>query len=139
VNAEALLSRLEAVRQTGAQRWIGRCPAHDDRRPSLSVRELDDGRVLIHCFAGCSAAGILTAVGLNFDALFPGRPIEHGRGVSQPFSALDALRCIAFEATLSAVAASNLAQGTPLRRADRMRLLQAAGRINHALEIALGR
>ena len=103
------------------------------------MRELDDGRVLIHCFAGCSVAGILTAVGLNFDSLFPGRSIEHGRRVSHPFSALDALRCIAFEATLSAVAASNLAQGTPLSRADRMRLLRAAGRINHALEVALGR
>ena len=103
------------------------------------MRELDDGRVLIHCFAGCSVAEVLRSVGLDFDSLYPERSIEHGRGVARPFSALDALRCIAFEATLAAVAASNLAHGTPFSRADRMRLLQAAGRIHHALEVALGR
>jgi hypothetical protein len=139
VTAQNLISRLDAIRPTGALRWIGRCPAHDDRRPSLSVRELDDGRILVHCFAGCSVPAILDAVGLDFDALFPDRSIEHGRRESRPFSTLDALRCVAFEATLSAVAASNLAQGIPLSRADRLRLVRAAGRINHALDVALGR
>jgi len=139
VNADALLSRLQAVKQTGPQRWIGRCPAHGDRTPSLSVRELDDGRVLVHCFAGCSVPAILMAVDLEFEALFPERTIEHGAREPRPFSALDALRCVAFEATLSAVAASNLAQGIPLSRSDRLRLLRAAGRINHALDVALGR
>lgn len=103
------------------------------------MRELDDGRILVHCFAGCSVPAILEAVGLDFDALFPDRSIEHGRREPRPFSALDAFRCIAFEANLSAVAASNLAQGTPLNRDDRLRLVRAAARINHALDVALGR
>lgn len=103
------------------------------------MRELDDGRVLVHCFAGCSVPSILEAVGLDFDALFPERSIEYGRREPRPFSAIDALRCIAFEATLSAVAAANLAQGVPLRRADRLRLVRAAARINHALDVTLGR
>lgn len=139
MTAEHLISRLHAVRPTGAQRWIGCCPAHADRRPSLSVRELDDGRILIHCFAGCSVPAILEAVGLNFDALFPNRSIEYGRREPRPFSAVDALRCITFEAMLSAVAAANLAQGIPLSRTDRLRLVRAAARINHALDVALGR
>jgi hypothetical protein len=33
--------------------WTARCPAHDDRNPSLSITEDRDGRVLLHCFAGC--------------------------------------------------------------------------------------
>lgn len=39
-----------------------RCPAHDDRTPSLSVR-LGRRRLLFHCFAGCDAASILAALG----------------------------------------------------------------------------
>lgn len=139
MSAQHLISRLDAVRPTGAQRWIGRCPAHDDRNPSLSVRELDDGRVLVHCFAGCSVPAILDAASLDFDVLFPERDVEHGRRETRPFSALDALRCIAFEAMLAAVAAANLTQGIPLSRADRLRLVRAAARINHALDVTLGR
>lgn len=40
------------------------CPAHDDHHPSLSIR-LADGRVLLHCFAGCSPRDIYAAIGLT--------------------------------------------------------------------------
>ena len=43
-------------RRSGAG-YSARCPAHDDAKPSLSVSEGDDGRVLIHCQAGCAARG----------------------------------------------------------------------------------
>jgi putative DNA primase/helicase len=33
--------------------WLARCPAHDDRTPSLSLRDADDGKVLVRCHAGC--------------------------------------------------------------------------------------
>ncbi len=62
---ERLLARLEAVRRTGPDRWLARCPAHEDRRPSLSIREGDDGRVLIYDFAGCGAADVVAALGLD--------------------------------------------------------------------------
>jgi len=75
MTAEALLSRLDKTRQTGKDRWLACCPAHADRSPSLTIRELDDGRVLIHCFAGCSAGDILAAVGLEFSDLFPPKAI----------------------------------------------------------------
>src|SRR4051812_32878545 len=39
-----------------------RCPVHDDRTPSLSVR-LGRSRLLLHCFAGCAASDILRALG----------------------------------------------------------------------------
>jgi putative DNA primase/helicase len=47
--------------------WSARCPAHDDRNPSLSVRDKDDGGVLVHCFAGCAqrdVIGVLVELGL---------------------------------------------------------------------------
>jgi putative DNA primase/helicase len=42
--------------------WIARCPAHDDRDPSLSIADGIDGRVLVTCFAGCSWAAIRDAL-----------------------------------------------------------------------------
>ncbi len=62
-DVEVLLGRLEGVRRTGPDSWMARCPAHPDRNPSLSVA-LRNGRVLIHCFAGCAPEAVLQAVGL---------------------------------------------------------------------------
>lgn len=47
-----LLSRLKRVRPSG-DGWMARCPAHDDREPSLSIAIGKDGKVLLHCHAGC--------------------------------------------------------------------------------------
>ena len=138
MSADALISRLDGVKQTGSGRWIARCPAHEDKNPSMTVRELDDGRVLIHDFAGCSPEEILASVGMTFSDLFPEKPLDHRLPRERrPFSAIDALRCIAVEATLASVAASNVAGGIPMSEEERLRLHTAAGRINHALEVAL--
>jgi len=73
MNVDQFLSRLEAVRgRDGA--WNARCPAHDDRDPSLSVTTGDDGRVLIHCHAGCGAVAVVEAVGLKISDLMPEDP-----------------------------------------------------------------
>lgn len=44
---------------------VARCPAHDDRDPSLSIRDGRDGRLLLHCHAGCRFADIAAALGLR--------------------------------------------------------------------------
>ena len=67
---ERFLGRLEGVRKSG-EGYTARCPAHDDRRASLSVSEGDDGRVLIKCFAGCDARDVVAALGLAMKDLFP--------------------------------------------------------------------
>ncbi len=51
--------------------WQCRCPAHDDRTPSLSVSAGDDGRALVHCHAGCAAESVVAAVGLSLRDLMP--------------------------------------------------------------------
>jgi len=48
-----------------------KCPAHDDRTPSLSVCEGIDGRALVYCHAGCESAAIVAALGLQWPDLFP--------------------------------------------------------------------
>ncbi|KAB2309540.1 DNA primase [Betaproteobacteria bacterium SCN2] len=135
MSAENLLSRLERVKRTGAGRWQARCPAHNDKGPSLSVRELDDGRVLVHCFAGCEVHSVLSAVGLSFDDLFPPRELgDHAKREGRPFPAPDILRAIAYEALVVAVAAASMAAGESLALADRDRLLLAVSRIQSALD-----
>jgi 5S rRNA maturation endonuclease (ribonuclease M5) len=64
-SAEELLARLERVRQTGGERWQARCPAHDDRNPSLAVFYIAAaGKTLVHCHAGCEPADVVAEAGL---------------------------------------------------------------------------
>jgi putative DNA primase/helicase len=67
--AQFLLSRV--VPQATGSGWVTRCPAHDDRTPSLSIGVGSDGRVLLYCFAGCSLAAILQGLRLAPGDLFP--------------------------------------------------------------------
>ena len=66
---ENLLSKLPTARKSG-NGWSARCPAHDDRRASLSIAEGDDGTALVKCHAGCDTAAILSAIGLKLSDLF---------------------------------------------------------------------
>jgi hypothetical protein len=71
VGVEDLLGRLESVRRNGEGRWMAKCPAHGDKTASLSVRVGDDGKVLLHCFAGCRFTEIAAALSLEARQLFP--------------------------------------------------------------------
>lgn len=139
MSADLLLARLNGVRRTGDGRWIARCPSHNDRRPSLSIRELDDGRILVHDFGGCAVADVLAALSLEFDALFPPRAIsDQLRRERRPFDAFSILRCIAAEAEIASLAADNLSNGMLLSDPDRERLRTAAMRLCAALELTNG-
>ncbi len=59
-------------------RGMARCPAHDDRTPSLGV-SLGRSAILLHCFAGCDQESVLAALareGVPASALFAGGAIE---------------------------------------------------------------
>lgn len=45
-----------------SRRAMCRCPAHDDKTPSLSVSETRDGRPLVHCFTGCKQSEVIDAL-----------------------------------------------------------------------------
>jgi len=70
----AEFAELVQARRSGAGTWQARCPAHADRSPSLSIRQGEDGRVLVHCFAGCTIAAILAALKLSIGDLYEGPP-----------------------------------------------------------------
>jgi hypothetical protein len=113
MSADSLLERLEGVRPSGHGRWIARCPAHDDRSPSLSIREMDDGRVLVHCHAGCGAVDVVDSVGLSLSDLFPDGPIyHHAKGV------LKRSERRAYCESMVEIAANDLRSGKRLRPDD---------------------
>jgi hypothetical protein len=133
MSAETLLSRLTKVRKMGSDRWMACCPAHQDKTPSLSVRECSDGRVLLHCWTGCSVESILDAVGLEFDALFPEQlDIQHAPRERMPFSHREAMAALVPEVILVAHASSLIQQGKQLTTADHERVMVATVRLNAA-------
>lgn len=68
---DTLLQRLQSVRQHG-EAWRADCPCgHGHAKGSLRIAIGDDGRVLLHCFAGCEAADVANGVGLHLADLFP--------------------------------------------------------------------
>lgn len=60
---------LVQARRTGAGRWKARCASHNDRSPSLSIREGENGHVTLFCRAGCSLDAILSTLHLVTDDL----------------------------------------------------------------------
>jgi archaellum biogenesis ATPase FlaH len=70
VTVEDLLGRLDGVRRSGTG-WSARCPAHEDRSPSLSIADGRDGAVLLKCFAGCTLPQICAAIAIEERDLFP--------------------------------------------------------------------
>jgi putative DNA primase/helicase len=73
VNATPLENVLSAIGdyKKAGDGYKARCPAHEDRTPSLSIKEAEDGTVLIKCHAGCSTQAVVKELGLNMRDLFP--------------------------------------------------------------------
>lgn len=67
---DLVLERLPSAKRCG-ENWRALCPAHQDRRASLSIGRGDDGRALLHCHAGCGLSNIIQKLGLTMADLFP--------------------------------------------------------------------
>lgn len=128
-NIDGLLSRLEGVRQSGPDRWMARCPAHEDRSPSLSVRKTEDGTLLLYCFAGCGAADIVAAIGLELTDLFPPRaPGSHhqAKRPEQPrFNSSEVVRLAVTEGLICGIACRDVRAGKILSDEEARRVDQA--------------
>jgi hypothetical protein len=139
---ETLLARLDSVRAHGPNGWRADCPGGHSSRGALSVGESDDGRVLVRCFAGCSAAEIVAAVGLNLADLFPARSEDRSplgrsrrREAMRQSAWAAALGVLSREATIVEVAATAIERGQVLTPEDIERVRCAAARIHGAREV----
>lgn len=135
MSAELLISKLDKVKQTGPGRWVACCPAREDKHPSMTIRELDDGRILIHDFGGSTVNEILDAIGMDISDLFPPRQ-TYGKPERRPFPAADVLRAIGYEALVVCAAAVTMMSGEAFTQVDRDRLIVAASRIQAGLTAA---
>ena len=138
---ENLISRLDKVKGRNGS-WTARCPAHADKGPSLAVRENEDGRILLHCFAGCETANVLGALGMDMSDLFPPDdkrreyPVEGKKSLKPAFYASDLMRIISFEALVVAICAYDMSQGKKLSETDRERMKLSQQRIEEAVKYA---
>ncbi|MBK8132796.1 MAG: hypothetical protein IPN63_07775 [Gammaproteobacteria bacterium] len=128
---ERLLPRLESVLKTGDRRWRACCPAHDGKSRSLAIREVDEGRVLIHCFAGCGAVDVIAAAGLTLGDLYPAtlkntRPLRPG----ERWIPREALSALAYELLVGLIILERGATGAPLDRRWLDRLALARARVS---------
>lgn len=85
ITAAEIAKRLGKAAKSG-DGWKCQCPTHDDRNPSLSVRDAENGRVLVHCHAGCHANDVIGA--LKSRGLWPSASTGHraaakGRNVEE--------------------------------------------------------
>lgn len=135
---DELLSRLDGVRKSG-RGFTAKCPAHQDRTASLAVSEGTDGRILLHCFSGCSALQVVHALGMEMSDLFP-RRIETAFTREDRRALSDAARMSRWKAALAVLAreatlvetGAVMAAGGLLGPEDVSRLHVAAQRIRDA-------
>jgi len=127
---EQFLSRLQKVRPNGKRQWTACCPAHDDRSPSLAIREADDGRLLVYCFGGCGIEDILAAVGLDISDLFPEKLIDGTKSIPKPFFPSNVFSILSHEIAVAAIIAADLHKNRAVSQADYDRLLLTVKRLN---------
>ncbi|OQY03369.1 MAG: hypothetical protein B6I25_08175 [Planctomycetales bacterium 4572_13] len=80
-----VLDRLKNVKQA-SNGHTARCPAHEDNRNSLSIKMADDGKILLHCFAGCKTDKICADIELDMQDLFPPKTTSPPRRIAATYS-----------------------------------------------------
>jgi hypothetical protein len=138
---ENILSKVDKPHQRSNGQWSAHCPAHSDKSPSLSIRETDEGAVLIHCFAGCSVQSIVESLGLNQSDLFPPRLLSGKEPKRTPrlITSSQALEILHDEANFVAITAMNIANQKKLTLDDISRCAKSAARIAVIRDEAVGR
>lgn len=138
MSIEKILGNLQKVKRSGNNSWLGCCPAHDDRSPSLSVTDNGNGMVMLRCFAGCETIDVLGALGLDWDDVMPPKqPVERiqtVKPIKHKIYATDALEIVRREAQIVVMAAMDITKGVKIEQAEMDRIKLAMNRINTALE-----
>ena len=111
---DQVLNRLPNVRKSG-RGWQSRCPAHNDKGPSLSIAEGSKG-VLMHCHAGCTIDEVCSAIGMQPRDLF----YEYLAKMPDSSSDLDDY--------IIAIARADIASGRNLSQEDQQSYVQAVRR-----------
>ena len=129
---DKILQHLSKVKKT-SKGYQAQCPAHADKSPSLSIKETADGRILLHCHAGCTAEAVVASIGLKLSDLYhpatntPRRP-PPAPGVSRT----ELHKAASFEKTILYFASCDLSRGKTLNATDIARCDLARTRLQTA-------
>ena len=139
---EEILSKLDKVKKYNqrASSWVACCPSHDDKTPSLAVKMLEDGRVLLHCFGGCEVQAIVDALGLRMADLMGDAPTEYHHQAKRVnrIPLTDMLRAMQFDSMRVGLYAARMAQGEALTDEDKNALLEISGSFQMAVDYVSG-
>ena len=134
--ADRILEKLEGVRRRGPDSWIARCPAHDDRTPSLVIDDRGSS-VLLHCHAACPTEEVVAAIGLKMCDLFERTADSYeGRQRRPSFNARSVLAVLSQDAIHIYVAGAHIASGRALSNHDTSALRAAVQRVRRAATLA---
>jgi hypothetical protein len=136
MSLELLLSRLQKVKRSGPDSYMACCPAHDDKTPSLAIKDTGEGKILINCLASCATEDVLGALGMDWEDVMPPKLATPSKPQAQKVYPSDALRAMQSEARVVMMAAFDMAKGKQLNDEDVARLKLAMQRINTAMELA---
>lgn len=137
MSVNKILNKLQKVKSNGNGSYMACCPAHEDRSPSLSVKDNGDGRIMLRCFAGCETIDVLNAIGLDWDDVMPPKqekllhvikPKEH------KIYTTDALEVIRNEARIIVMCAIDIDKNVKVTDAELARVKKAMTRINTVIE-----
>ncbi len=129
MSIENLLNNLDKVKSTGQGKWLACCPAHPDRSPSLAIKQTD-GKILIHCFAGCQVTDIVAALGMELSDLMP-ENLTYQKGSRPPkFNKYELFDRLVFESVILSMAIRQLLAKEDLSTEDLSRVLLAESTIN---------
>lgn len=143
---QGLLYRLDRVRPARPGEWWASCPtaAHPrgDRSRGLHVTLANDGRLLIHCMAGCGAVDVLDALGLAMADLFPPRlPSLDSTGHRPRVSAVpwrEIFAALQSDLTAASLAFADLANGKAFSTEDAAFIAAKADDLAYQLRRARG-
>jgi|5B_taG_2_1085324.scaffolds.fasta_scaffold27643_2 hypothetical protein len=132
------LSMLENVKKSGNNhQYMCRCPAHNDKDNSLAVKFTDDGRILLHCFAGtCGVDDICNSLGISIDYLLPNEKIDILKPTGKIYNPYAILKSLKNEVLLVAIAGAEISKNKEINKGDMERLWVAVNKIRSAYEYA---
>ena len=133
---ELILPRLEGVVTRPNGQYFARCPAHEDKSPSLSIKELNDGKVLVYCFAQCGTEAICDAMGVKMRDLFPDGGLTHEYRRTPRWNYKDLLSILSVESAVVEIASAMISRGEVLPPTEQARLEQATQRIRQIVGVA---
>lgn len=126
-----IIDRLDKLKKAG-KGYQARCPAHEDNGPSLSLRVGDDGRVLLHCHAGCSTASVVAALGLSMSDLFPPSSTPRRPPPAPGVSRRELHAAVDFERSILFILHCDIKSGKTISQTDMRRGLVARQRLQMA-------